>query len=455
MLPGKLRDMNEEKQKPSVWGRLIRGLIAAAFGIVLAVLGLEVAIRVLHLAPPAEPPGNFWQAPNPDYGWYHLPNASGPSYDLFGEYNVPVTMNSKGLRDAEIPYEKPEGVFRIILLGDSFAEGMRTGLAQTAGKVLEASLNEMAGASAIPGATPRFQVINAGVGAWGTDQELLWLRSEGVKYNPDLVLALFFTANDFMNNNETLEVSNVGGVFKPFFTLEDGKLALKYYPFDPEAPEIAQQKAENAEQETETPADPSPARWQPWLHAHSTLYRFLAPRLQEGPPGLANWLIDHGLIQPGRAQTRAALGPNYVPVAYGVYANPRQAEWEEAVALTSAIFGQMDKETQAMGANLAVVAVNSQEQVLPAAWAQILRRYPAMQSRSWDLTQPNRNLKTILDQAAIPYLDLLPTFQSAAKKGQSLYLRRDGHWTAAGERLAGEAIAEFIRTQGLVPLAAD
>lgn len=428
--------MEAEKQPPPISARLIRALIAVAFGIFFAVFILELSLRLLHLAPPAEPVGNFWQMPNPDYGWYHSANASGLSYDPFGEYETRVTINSRGLRDEEIPYEKPEGVYRILLLGDSFAEGIRTELAQTAGKVMEARLNETA-------ATPRFQVIDAGVGAWGTDQELLWLRNEGVKYKPDLVLLLFFSGNDFMNNSETLEVSNVGGIYKPFFAWQDGELSLKYHPYDPEAPEIKAQQDQS--QEPEAAAEPRLAGLRPYLQRYSALFRFLAPRLQEGPPALARRLIGLGLIEAGQPQRRAALGPDYIPVAYGVYAAPPDPAWDESATLTRALIEQMEAETENMGADLAVVIANSQEQALPAAWAEILRRFPAMQSRSWDLGRPNRDLAGMLDQAGIPFLDLLPVFRAAAEDGRRLYFPRDGHWTVEGERLAGETMAAFVR----------
>jgi hypothetical protein len=430
--------MDETKLPPSTRAKLLRAGIAVVFGVLLAVFMLEIALRLLQLAPPAEPVGNFWQAPHPDYGWYHIANAAGPSYDRFGEYNVWVTINSRGLREAEIPYQKPEGVYRILLLGDSFAEGMRTELAQTAGKVLEARLNEMAGA-------PRFQVISAGVGAWGTDQELLWLRQEGARYDPDLVLVLFFTANDFMNNSEALEVSNVGGIYKPFFSLHDGELRLSYHPFDPEALEIKAKQPKAAPDEAPAAAASPLAGWRGPLHRYSALYRFLAPRLQDGPPDLAKRLIALGLIEPGRPQHQAALGPAYVPVAYGVFANPRDPAWDDAVALTAALLGQIDAESKQMGAAMAVIIVNSQEQVLPAAWQKVQQRFPAMQARAWDLEQPNLDLAAMLNRAGIPFLDLLPAFRAQSEEGRRLYLPRDGHWTAAGERLVGETMAAFVR----------
>lgn len=448
--------------------RFLRALIASAFGIILAIVILEVAVRALHLAPPAEPVGNFWQSPHPQFGWYHVPGASGLSYDAFGEYNVRVTINSKGLRDEEIPYEKPqsagttsaagcdESMYRILLLGDSFVEGMRTELRQTAGKVLEARLNEGAGSSANCPAR-RFQVITAGVGAWGADQELLWFRHEGVKYHPDLVLLMFFTANDFLNDSEALETANVGGVYKPFFALQNGQLALKYFPFDPKTAPAVPTQAEGDKQEPAPEASPQPplAFLGSWLHQHSALQRYLTPRLQEAAPGLALTLARWGLMEVGRAAKKVALGPNYIPLAYEFYARPRDPAWDEAVAITAALLAQLNHEVEAVGARFAVVIANAQEQVNPAAWQSILRRYPAMQARAeagqvWDLTQPNRDLAAMLGQTTIPFLDLLPIFQAQPAR-PPLYLPRDGHWTVAGERVAGEAMAAFLRDQKLIP----
>ena len=79
----------------------------------------------------------------------------------------------------------------------------------------------------------RFEVIPAGVSGWGTDQQLLWFCKYGVAYQPDLVLLAFFPGNDFENNAEALGPANMGRVMKPFFRLENGELALSYYPFDP------------------------------------------------------------------------------------------------------------------------------------------------------------------------------------------------------------------------------
>jgi hypothetical protein len=100
---------------------------------------------------------------------------------------------------------------------------------------------------------------------------------------------------------------------------------------------------------------------------------------------------------------------------------------------------------------LAVVAVPAPEQVYAERWERIVRRYAAMQREQWDLEQPNRAAGRIAEQAGAAFLDLLPIFrQAAATSSQPLHLRVDGHWTPAGERLAAEATAAFLRASGLL-----
>lgn len=115
---------------------------------------------------------------------------------FFGDrYNVKI--NSKGLRDHEFSYKNPENTFRILLLGDSFTFGVKVELNETFPKLLENELNYKY-------KSRNYEVINAGVPAWGTINELCYLKEEGLKYNPDLIVLAFFY-NDIMDNaDETL-----------------------------------------------------------------------------------------------------------------------------------------------------------------------------------------------------------------------------------------------------------
>ncbi|MGB0578792.1 MAG: SGNH/GDSL hydrolase family protein, partial [Limisphaerales bacterium] len=128
-----------------------------------------------------------------------------------------LLINSKGLRDREYPYEKTPGTKRILVLGDSYTWGYGVGNNERFTDFLEQQLEEC-------------EVLNSGVSGYGTDQEYLWFRSEGVKYQPDLVILAFFVLNDPMNNVSAVQY----GLSKPLF-LDTNLSGLKPPVFRPDA----------------------------------------------------------------------------------------------------------------------------------------------------------------------------------------------------------------------------
>lgn len=424
------------------WRKILPGILLAAFSILFSVLLLEGGVRLLRLAPPAEGTGWFWRVPDPVTGWSLQPGASGRWFNPQMEYDVEVVINSDGLRDVpRATLDKPPGVFRILLLGDSYVEGLRVPLEQTFAKVLEQQLN--AGAPV----GQRFEVIPAGVSGWGTDQELLWLREHGAAYQPDLVLLAFFPGNDFQNNSEALEVENMGSIQKPFFHLDDGELALRYSPFDPAA--VSQPAQDDTASGDAAAPRPGLSPLAGWLRQHSALYRFVGPALATGAPDLARSLADRGLLESSLAPADAPV--DSIPIAYGVYRDSLSDDWTNSVTLTGALLGEMRGEAEKLGAPLAAVILTAPEQVYPDRWQKRLADSPAMAAYTWDLEQSSRLAADIFQQAGVPAFDLLPAFRAQAETGDLLHLRRDGHWTPAGERLAGEATAEWLVGEGLAP----
>ena len=55
-------------------------------------------------------------------GWGNKPNVEGV-YVRKKEWKTQIRINSKGLRDLDYDYKKPEGIKRIVVLGDSFTWG--------------------------------------------------------------------------------------------------------------------------------------------------------------------------------------------------------------------------------------------------------------------------------------------------------------------------------------------
>lgn len=100
-----------------------------------------------------------------------------------------IQINAAGFRDAEFSEEKPDGVYRIVVLGDSIIFGWLQKQEEIFTELLEQQLN----AKAVPG--QRFEVYNMGVGGYNAAQELELLRSKVLAYNPDLVL-VGYCSND-------------------------------------------------------------------------------------------------------------------------------------------------------------------------------------------------------------------------------------------------------------------
>jgi hypothetical protein len=93
--------------------------------------------------------------------------------------------------------EKPKGVLRIIMLGGSAMVGFGSSPFESIPAHAQRILNFDQGAKP-PGV--RYEVINAGVGAYNSAQESLYLMSELVYYQPDIVV--FFNGGvDSMNGH--------------------------------------------------------------------------------------------------------------------------------------------------------------------------------------------------------------------------------------------------------------
>jgi hypothetical protein len=153
----------------------------------------------------------FWKY-HPLWGWHHDPGQHG----IFesAEFRIAVSINQKGLRDRDYSYERTSEKKRILVLGDSFVWGFGVEQDQIFTEQLEDLL-------------PNVEVINAGVSGYSTDQELLWLKSEGVKYDPDLGILVVRGIDDSLNHLERVYVV----YYKPRFTFgENGHLELQNVP---------------------------------------------------------------------------------------------------------------------------------------------------------------------------------------------------------------------------------
>ena len=147
-------------------------------------------------------------------GWRNIPDWSATT--MGGE----LSINSKGLRDRDYEYAKPDGWRRILVLGDSFVWGYGVADEEIFTEYLERRY-ETEGS--------KCEVINTGVSGWGTDQELLYLTRHGHKFAPDLVVLAFYLGNDPSNNIHSIQY----GLNKPVYMDLDLTLANVPVPKPP------------------------------------------------------------------------------------------------------------------------------------------------------------------------------------------------------------------------------
>ncbi|MGI9308931.1 MAG: SGNH/GDSL hydrolase family protein, partial [Gammaproteobacteria bacterium] len=166
--------------------------ILPVFSILVGALLAELALALFYPIPYSLE-SNMYYSSDEYTGFAHQPYGSG-SYPS----GVDAVANSRGHRDDEVEVPKPEGVFRILLIGDSFTAGANVEQRDAYPQVLERLLNEDR-LSAVPVNAdngPIIEVVNAGVGGWSPFQYAQYLEYYGEAFEPDLVLAGVFVGND-------------------------------------------------------------------------------------------------------------------------------------------------------------------------------------------------------------------------------------------------------------------
>lgn len=185
-------------------------------GLATAAAVSEVTLRILfpEWSPRTAGLTMFWRY-DPVLGWAHAPGLTG-TFTTFPR-DTHVSINKGGFRDVERSYSR-DSRYRILAIGDSMVWGYGVGQEE----IFTSRMEER---------RPDIEVINVAVSGYGTDQELLVLQREGIRYKSDLVMAVL-ARNDF-NDNVHHRAFLIYG--KPKFELgQDGELQLTNVPVPPQ-----------------------------------------------------------------------------------------------------------------------------------------------------------------------------------------------------------------------------
>lgn len=383
--------------------RIVAALLLCTFSVALAFGTIEAGVRLLHLVP-----STFFE-PDPVIGTRLIPGKSGWWTQEELEFRTPVKINQEGFRDIDHRKEKPQGVTRVLVIGDSFIEAMQVPLEATVARQLQSMLDPTG---------ERVEVISMGISGFGTAGELLLYERFGRAYRPDIVILNFYAGNDVRNNSPTLEPG-----LPPVYA-SDGSVERIVAPKKPRERGVL-------------------GRVLSW----SQSYKFIRKRIITQNPRVAGILVRLGLLSP-KAIDRIPFVDG-VPVDYWVFSKsdgPQATQWAEAWRITEGLLERFRATVERDSARFMISIATLRERVYPDSWDAILAAYPAMQKVEWDLAGPEARVQRWCGEHDVTCVPLMPAFQ-ARLSGARLHWVHDGHWTEAGHTLAANVLAAAIKNQ--------
>jgi hypothetical protein len=359
-------------------------------GLVASILIAEVALRIWS------PEFISYKAVRQSDPVFHhalRPNAS--YIHRTPEFAVEVKTNSMGLRDNE--YVKASGrEFRIIVLGDSFTEGLGVPLDSCFVKRLERRLNAECDHET------RFAVFNFGVKGYSPIIEYLYLKDKGLALNPQLVILCYDMTDvqeDFLYG-EDAEFDSTGAPIRVNPTMPDFGLP-NWFPR---------------------------GRFQTFYQEYSYIYAALQPLIQRMKP---KPLYELGNIYAGR---------------YMHTVDSTSERWETYFRKTQSYVGLIARMCRSGNIPFVLATYPCGHQVSSREWTSG-RKFWGLESKVYNSAIFGSMLK-FATHDTIPYLDMTATFRR--RSNGWLYYPEDGHWTPAGHAVAADTLIQFLLSNNLI-----
>jgi hypothetical protein len=257
------------------------------------------------------------------------------------------------------------------------------------------------------------EVLNCGVNGYSPLQELLLLRREVNRYQPDLVVLALFLDNDVAGCHPSL---NTTANQSPSARLENGKLVFEFT-----RPE----------------------------ESHASYHREPIYSIRKCS-ATYRWLRAGGDRRAGAEAAGDGTLGNEIPTRHQLYSGASPAQWADAWAVMEQALLDLAAETESHGAKLLIVSVPCSQVADPNAWHAVLERRPAMREKTWDLEGPERRLAAFADQHHMLLCRPLAAFQEQVKEAP-LFIGNVGHFNARGHAVMAASLAEFLKQQKLLP----
>ncbi len=396
--------MSQFKQVKQFGLNILLGLGGIAFALGIS----EIALRIAGISYPS-----FYQVD--EYrGHALIPGVSGW---WTHEGKGWVKVNKDGLRDKEYTKEKPTNTFRIAILGDSFAEAIQVNAEETFWSFIEQELPNCPRIN-----NQKVEVINFGVGDYGTAQELMTLRHRVKDYSPDMVILGIFTGNDIINNSKVLSPDDR---FSPFLIEKEGQFVM----------DISFKETETYQWRSSVPRK---------IIFSIINNSHLLQVINEARVAFKNRRAMLGQENPTKEEIEVIKYLDFTPELYRE--NPDK-NWEQAWKITEELVKMISQETDATQANFLAVTLSNPVQVYPD---KSLRDKYFQQRGIIDEFSPEKRIQSLGEKEEFEVLNLAPKFQSYAdQNNQFLHgfentVLGSGHWNQSGHQLAGELITNKV-----------
>jgi hypothetical protein len=336
---------------------------------------------------------------DPTLGWSLTPGASLVSVDSQRDFRYRIDVNSLGFRDREVDVNKPDGVRRVLVLGDSFAFGVGLKNEERFSDMLQRMLPD------------DVQVINCAVPGWGTDQEMLFYEKSLRRLQPDLVVLTFLMQNDVVNNALAGPLIEVGT--KPRFLCSGDGLTMEA---------------------AVPPAKLSfGARAKRWLRK-SRLLLFVKRRFDMRE-------YRHHVEEDPRFLTHGYESHRHLS-HWSVYDVRGGDAIDDAWCVTQRVLARLAKDCREDSAELMVLAFPSKPEVDEPWRAEMMRR-TGVDPAHVDFVQPYHKLEPLCADLGVAYYYPIDTFRSAAAS-DTLFFDHDAHPNARANALVASLLRDAL-----------
>ncbi|MFH0854071.1 MAG: SGNH/GDSL hydrolase family protein [bacterium] len=339
----------------------------------------------------------------------HQKNLNDLFYSTEKKSEVKLKTNKEGFIGNDYPLEKGTSTFRIAVLGDSFAEAIQIDTDKNFVSLLENQLNEF---DYEKFNNKKIEAMNFGIGGQGTFEELKIYKYYVQKYNPDLVLLVFFP-NDFENNQFYINYK------KTIFNEERGWEKINI------------SNANNSQTRSDFKYT--------LLKKSRLIYRL--DSIFRSNAFLHNLAVKIGLQHSGPMGTEK----NGIHSGFFIYETPLAKSHREVYDFTFELLKHFSKEVNQQ-TKFAVIYLPEATQADAQLWENKKKSTPGLANYEWNLNQPNTILAEKFKETNTIYFDLTPIYSEYCKKNHRspIYFNQDGHLNETGHKITAQAIEKFL-----------